>query len=100
MPLILPYDNYDDVYVWNTDFGGELYFISEDANAFPRNRKTSYTLQRESDDKVYPDYFFNSYDEENDNLIFRKYNGDSFDYCTVSDLDLWDMEANHVVLVN
>ena len=94
--IVIPYVAQTDNYtpdLWDAwcDFRGE-------ASEFPINRKTTYNLERFSNGKEYKDYFFTAYDEANDNLVFRKHNGDTFDYCTIADVDDWEITYQNVVL--
>lgn len=88
-------DNYDDEALW--DFVDEFEGSAED---FPINRKTPYDLYRQSNGKSYDGWFFTNYDVKNDNLVFRKHNGESLDHCTISDLDDWDItvQRDNIVL--
>lgn len=91
-------DNYDDLNVFDTD--GEFW---GEAKEFPVNRRTSYSLERSSistaGGKDYgKGWFFTAYAVKHDNLVFRKHNGEDFDYVTVAILGLWDIYTDKVVL--
>lgn len=83
---VAPSDNYGDEDLWDRAdrFTGEH-------KDFPINRKTTYDIYRRSNSKSYDEYFFTSYDQKNENLVFRKHNGVDFDYITVKDLSDWDI---------
>jgi hypothetical protein len=96
-PYVAQQDNYDGD-AWGSIGFGTSEFIGN-ASDFPINRKTPYDLKRTSNSKQYYAWFFTSYDEKNDNLVFRKHDGESFQYCTVGDLDDWDITVvDNIVL--
>ncbi len=92
-------DNYDDTTTWTDEFMGIKEFVGGPED-FPINRKTRYDLTRHSNGKEYLGFFFTNYDEKNDNLVFRKHNGESFDYCTIGDVSGWEItvDEDHIVL--
>jgi len=90
-------DNYDDDCVWDGAEGDQM-FMGE-PNEFPVNRKSVYSLRRFIDTKDYGDnWFFTAYDVKYDNLVFRKWNGEDFDYVTVADVDNWAILCTKEVL--
>ena len=96
-PYVAQQDNYDDSGIWDDSCYPQ--FIGT-ASEFPINRKTPYELERTSNSKLYKAWFFTAYDEKNDNLVFRKHNGDTFEYCTIGDLGDWTItvDEDEVVL--
>ena len=94
-PYVPQSDNYGDEDIW-TQLGWKEFIGT--AAEFPINRKTAYDLDRKSNDKEYTGFFFTAYDEKNDNLVFRKHNGEDFTYCTVGDLSDWEITVNDIVL--
>lgn len=80
-------DNYDDPSVWC------LGTFCGDAKEFPVNRDVPYELCRLYDDKTYKQAFFTRYDEKNDNLVFKYMKAGEVAYCTISDVDDWDIEV-------
>jgi len=94
-------DNYDDTDVFDAE-DGEFWGEAEE---FPVNRKSTYSLLRHDDNgdirKGYgKNWFFTAYDVKHDNLVFRKWNGGDFDfdYVTVADTDNWEILVTKVVL--
>jgi hypothetical protein len=85
-------DNYDDSNIWQSNLG----YLTFKGNheEFPVNRDVPYTLERTSTSKLYRgDFYFQSYDEKNDNLIFarRGYDGEIERYVTIKDSNEWDI---------
>lgn len=93
IPTAVPYvpqaDNYEDSNLWIPDW--DQYEFVGDAKDFPVNRGTAYDLTRLSDDKMYEGFYFTSYDEKHDNLVFRKHIGTDFQYCTIADVGAWEI---------
>lgn len=91
-PWIPQVNNYDDGLLWLPD--GEYYGEAAD---FPVNKKARYTLYRISTDKEYDgEFFFDSYQEKHDNLVFKRVQGlgadgktPEFKHVTISDLEDW-----------
>lgn len=92
VPYVPQADNYGDQDLWD----GRDEFIGK-AKEFPVNRQTPYLLVRNSDGAEYAGYFFVDYQVEHDNLVFRKFDGLAFRYCTVSDVSEWSIEWETIV---
>lgn len=92
-PYVPQENNFDDEDLW--DFEGEFIGKSE---VFPIDRDVEYTLTRDHGLEAYVDlykeygrFFFTNYDEKNDNLVFKQFQGEDFKFVTVSDLDTWEI---------
>lgn len=83
-------DNYDDINIWK-ESTGYLKFKGN-TEEFPVNRDVPYVLERITPSKEYRgEFFFQSYDEKNDNLVFarRGFDGDIERYVTISNTSDW-----------
>lgn len=85
--------NYDDDSVWDMS---DDHFIGE-AKEFPVNRDVTYLLYRESTEKAYTTVYFVNYDVKNDNLVFKYMEAGEVKYCTVKDLDDWEIETQQTL---
>jgi hypothetical protein len=83
--------------VWSETLDYDFVFEGS-AEQFPVNRGTTYDLERHSNMNFYGDYFFTSYVEATGSLVFRKFNGVDFDYCTITDTDDWTITTASVAI--
>jgi len=87
-------NNYDDDNLW---WAGEF---EGTASEFPVNKKARYTLGRNKD--YDGEFFFDSYQEKHDNLVFKRVQGfgddgktPEFKYVTISDVKDWEITVTH-----